>query len=90
MKYNFDTHQLEIEGKEILKILSDRLKQEFKDSHLRNQELIINQNKIIIELLSNDYNVPETINKLIKSQKPLGDEFSKVLYDNLWDLYLED
>ena len=25
MKYNFDTHQLEIENNEILKILSDRL-----------------------------------------------------------------
>lgn len=70
--------------------LSERLKQEFKDSHLRNQELIIDQNKIIIELLSNSYSVPETINKLIKSQKPLGDEFSKVLYDNLWNLYIED
>ena len=69
---------------------TERLKQEFKDSNIKNQELIIDQNKIIIELLSNGYNVPETINKLIKSQKPLGDEFSKILYDNLWDLYLED
>ena len=25
---------------------------------------------------------------LAESQEPLGGEFSKVLYDNLWDLYV--
>ena len=45
------------------------------------------------DILTNSEDYPELsqdINELIKSQKPLGDEFSKVLYDNLWDLYLED
>ena len=25
--------------------------------------------------------------ELLASQKPLGEEFTKILYDNLWDLY---
>lgn len=71
--------------------IANRLKKEFKDSHIKNQELIIEQNNIIIQLLSNDINkdLPQGIKDLIKSQKPLGDDFSKVLYDNLWDLYVE-
>jgi hypothetical protein len=28
-------------------------------------------------------------NRLLNRQKPLGDEFQKVLTDNLWDLYAE-
>jgi hypothetical protein len=27
--------------------------------------------------------------KLAMAQQPLGKEFDKVLYDNLWDLYIE-
>lgn len=27
---------------------------------------------------------------LYLKQEPLGEEFEKVLYDNLWDLYVED
>ena len=27
--------------------------------------------------------------ELLSSQEPLGKEFEKVLYDNLWDLYVD-
>lgn len=27
------------------------------------------------------------IQKLVENQEPLGQEFEKVLHDNLWDLY---
>lgn len=29
-------------------------------------------------------------NKILTSQEPLGEEFEKVLYDNLWDLYIRN
>lgn len=35
----------------------------------------------------NQNRVYEKYDKLLKSQQPLGEEFTKVLYDNLWDLY---
>ena len=35
-------------------------------------------------VLSNFYN------ELLKAQEPLGEPFQKILYDNLWDLYVRD
>lgn len=35
----------------------------------------------------NQNRVYEKYEKLLKSQQPLGDEFAKVLHDNLWNLY---
>lgn len=32
----------------------------------------------------------ETLIDLIKNMEPLGDDFERVLYDNLWDLYESD
>lgn len=29
----------------------------------------------------------EQLKEFIQSQKPLGEPFTKILYDNLWDLY---
>jgi len=34
--------------------------------------------------------IDETIANFIKKQEPLGEEFEKVLHDNLWELYEKD
>lgn len=39
---------------------------------------------------SSDTKILEAFNDLAKKQEPLGDEFQKVLYDNLGDLYVTD
>ena len=28
--------------------------------------------------------------RLLESQEPLGEEFEKILYENIWDLYVRD
>lgn len=43
-----------------------------------------NRDKELLEGLNNLHN------KILTSQEPLGEEFEKVLYDNLWDLYIRD
>lgn len=35
-------------------------------------------------------NMSKNIGKFLEEQEPLGAEFSKVLNDNLWQLYVED
>ena len=32
----------------------------------------------------------EFYQKLLESQEPLGEEFQKILDDNIWDLYVSD
>lgn len=48
-------------------------------------------NLITGEYYQNIYNFEESIGnfyaKLLLNQEPLGADFEKVLYDNLWDLY---
>ena len=36
-----------------------------------------------------DEEIREFNEKFVQSQEPLGEEFAKILYDNLWDLYEE-
>lgn len=42
---------------------------------------IISYNPILYNPIFND---------LLSKQAPLGEEFSKVLHDNIWDLYVKD
>lgn len=48
-------------------------------------------NFITGEYYQNRYNFEESVGKfyakLLSNQEPLGADFEKVLYDNLWDLY---
>ena len=76
MKYNFDTHQLEIENHEILKILSDRLNSHHLniDENGYHKSYSLQSDNITMKIVSTDNKASERDIRVFQAMKTLREE----------------
>lgn len=78
MKYNFDTHQLEIENHEILKILSDRLNSHHLniDENGYHKSYRLQSDNITMKIVSTDNKASDRDFKVFQAIETLKKEFN--------------
>lgn len=78
MKYNFDTHQLEIENNEILKILSDRLNSHYLniDENGYHKSYRLQSDNKTMKIVSTDNKASDRDFKVFQAIETLKKEFN--------------